>query len=162
MTIGLIWAQTRDGVIGRDGTMPWHVPEDLAHFRAVTGSGSVIMGRRTWDSLPPRFRPLPNRRNIVVTRQSDWHADGVVVTHSLESAISAAGADAWLIGGGELFAELIDTAAVLEVTELDATINGDTYAPQIAGDWIVRSRTPETGWATSREGMRYRFLRYER
>ena len=74
--IGLIWAQARGGVIGKDGAMPWHLPEDLAHFKRTTLGCPVIMGRKTWDSLPPKFRPLPGRRNIVVTRNTQWQADG--------------------------------------------------------------------------------------
>ena len=73
--VGLIWAEARGGVIGAGGGMPWHVPEDLAHFKALTGAAPVVMGRKTWESLPPRFRPLPGRRNIVVTRQTDWSAE---------------------------------------------------------------------------------------
>ena len=81
--IGLIWAEARGGVIGNDGVMPWHLPEDLAHFKQVTLNSAVVMGRKTWDSLPPRFRPLPDRRNIVVTRNPEWHADGVQTSHSV-------------------------------------------------------------------------------
>ena len=81
--VGLIWAQARGGVIGKDGVMPWHLPEDLAHFKRTTLSHPVIMGRRTWDSVPPRFRPLPERRNIVVTRQGDWHQIGAERASSL-------------------------------------------------------------------------------
>ena len=76
MKIGLIWAQARNRVIGKNGVMPWHLPEDLAHFKRVTLNHPVVMGRKTWDSIPPRFRPLPGRTNIVVTRQADWQADG--------------------------------------------------------------------------------------
>ena len=100
-TVGLVWAQAHDGVIGADGGMPWHVPEDLAHFRAVTGSSDVVMGRRTWESLPPRFRPLPGRRNIVVTRSAEWSADGAERAASLDQALALAdGDDVWVIGGG--------------------------------------------------------------
>ena len=76
MTVGLIWAQTRGGVIGRDNAIPWRVPEDMALFQRITAGHPVVMGRRTWDSLPARFRPLADRRNIVITRQPDWSADG--------------------------------------------------------------------------------------
>lgn len=93
--IGLIWAQAEGGVIGRDGAMPWHVPEDLAHFKAMTlGDGPVgdpvVMGRKTWDSLTPRFRPLPGRRNIVITGQHDWVAGGADVANSLPAALALA------------------------------------------------------------------------
>ncbi|HVL62895.1 MAG TPA: dihydrofolate reductase, partial [Microbacterium sp.] len=101
--IGLIWAEAHDGVIGADGGMPWHVPEDLAHFKALTLGAPVVMGRRTWESFPARFRPLPGRRNIVVTRQAGWNAQGAERAGSLEAAIAACG-DAprgWVIGGAE-------------------------------------------------------------
>lgn len=159
--IGLIWAEAAGGVIGAAGGMPWHVPEDLAHFKTVTAGASVVMGRKTWDSLPPRFRPLPGRRNIVVTRNAAWTADGAERTGSLSEALSHA-ADAsssriWVIGGGELFRETIDVAEVLEVTELDLDVAGDTLAPA-RGGFILAAASPEEGWATSASGIRYRFL----
>ena len=84
MTVALIWGQASNGVIGADGTMPWDLPEDLARFRELTMGSAVIMGRRTWDTIPPRFRPLPGRRNIVVTRDPAWSADGAAVAHSID------------------------------------------------------------------------------
>ncbi len=83
----LIYARAANGVIGKDGTMPWHLPEDMAHFKRLTSGCPVIMGRKTWDSLPPRFRPLPGRSNIVVTRQPDWHENGVQRSSSLREAL---------------------------------------------------------------------------
>ena len=87
MEIALIYARAANGVIGKDGTMPWHLPEDLAHFKQLTQGSPVIMGRKTWDSLPPRFRPLPGRTNIVITRQPGWQADGAVRAASLQDAL---------------------------------------------------------------------------
>ena len=160
--LGLIWAEAHGGVIGADGGIPWHVPEDLAHFKAVTMGAPVIMGRRTWDSLPDRFRPLPGRRNIVVTRQPDWAAQGAERAGSLERALALGGdGDVWLIGGGELFAEAIGRADVLEVTRLDLTVQGDAFAPAASG-WITAGADPATGWHTSRTGIPYRFLTYRR
>ncbi len=162
--IGLVWAEARGGVIGRDGGMPWHVPEDLAHFRALTSGSPVIMGRRTWESFPDRFRPLPGRRNIVVTRSDAWAGAGAERAASLDDALTLA-ADApevWVIGGAALFAEAIVRADVLEVTELDLEIEGgDTFAPA-RGGWAVSSVAPARGWETSRTGIRYRFLTLER
>ena len=86
----LIYARAANGVIGKDNTMPWHLPEDMAHFKQLTQGCAVIMGRKTWDSLPPRFRPLPGRTNIVVTRQSDWQAEGALRADSLEGALALA------------------------------------------------------------------------
>ena len=93
MPLNLIFARARNGVIGRNNTLPWHLPEDLAHFKRHTLGCPVIMGRKTWDSLPPKFRPLPGRLNVVVTRQPDWQASGAVVAHSLPEACAACPAE---------------------------------------------------------------------
>jgi dihydrofolate reductase len=166
VSIALIWAEAHGGVIGSGGTMPWHLPEDLAHFRAITGDSAVVMGRRTWESLPERFRPLPGRLNLVVTRRAEWTADGARPVHSLDEAITASGTDAdatiWVIGGAELYASSIARADRLEVTEIDLTVDGDTFAPSIDDDWTAVARDPETGWHHSRTGLPYRFVRYER
>lgn len=159
--IGLIWAEANGGVIGAAGGMPWHVPEDLAHFKALTLGSPVVMGRRTWESFPARFRPLPGRRNIVVTRQDEWTDAGAERASSLEAALTLAAEDdpglIWVIGGGELFREAIPRADVLEVTELDLEVAGDTHAPDRAG-WHAVAVDPPEGWHTSRSGIRYRFL----
>jgi dihydrofolate reductase len=164
--IGLIWAQARGGVIGKDGQMPWHLPEDLAHFKAITTGSTVIMGRRTWDSLPPRFRPLADRRNIVVTRQDGWQADGAEVVHSVAEALQTATAGAngfiWVIGGGQIYHEVIGAAARLEVTEIDAEVEGDVTAPAVDDSWTAVATDPSTDWLVSRTGLRYRFLSYKR
>lgn len=158
-TVGLVWAQAHDGVIGADGGMPWHVPEDMAHFRAVTGSSDVIMGRRTWESLPPRFRPLPGRRNIVVTGSDEWAADGAERASSLDDALARAGGDqVWIIGGGRIYAEAIHRADVVELTRLDVAVDGDTFAPSVDG-WRLET---SDGWHTSTSGIRYRFETYRR
>lgn len=160
--IGLVWAEARDGVIGADGGMPWHVPEDMAHFRAVTASHDVVMGRRTWESLPPRFRPLPGRRNIVVTRSDSWAAEGAERAGSLDEALQLAGGDeVWVIGGGMLYAEAVHRADVLEVTRLDLAVGGDTRAPSTDG-WRRVASDPEEGWHASQSGIRYRFETYHR
>ena len=86
--VRLVWAQGHDGAIGRDNTIPWHVPEDMARFKELTIGYPVIMGRKTWDSLPPRFRPLPGRLNVVITRQPHWLAEGAQVAHSLQEALA--------------------------------------------------------------------------
>ncbi len=158
MTLSLIWAEAHDRVIGATGGMPWHVPEDLAHFKELTLGDTVVMGRKTWDALDPRFKPLPGRRNIVVTRDPEWTDDGAEVVHSLDDAIAASD-PAWVIGGAELFAATIDRADRLEVTELDLDVEGDTFAPPIGSGWRVVS---EGEWQQSRGGVRFRFLRYGR
>ncbi|MGX5694963.1 dihydrofolate reductase [Agromyces soli] len=173
--VGLIWAEAHGGVIGAAGGMPWHVPEDLAHFKQATVGAPVIMGRKTWDSLPERFRPLPGRANLVVTRQADWVADGAERAGSLDEALALAassegqapaGPDVWVIGGGELFALAMPIADRLEVTELDLDVDGDALAPAIDASWRVRHLDPPAGaapaWHTSRTGIRYRFISYAR
>ncbi|GAA4059134.1 dihydrofolate reductase [Agromyces indicus] len=163
--IGLVWAEAHGGVIGAGGGMPWHVPEDLAHFKRTTVGAPVLMGRRTWDSLPPRFRPLPGRANIVVTRQADWHAEGAVRAASVDEALALAASDAdewiWVIGGAELFAATMGVADRLVVTELDLDVDGDTVAPGRGPEWRVVAADPADGWRTSTSGIRYRFLTYE-
>jgi len=168
VTLGLIWAQAVDRVIGNAGGMPWRLPEDARHFREVTSGATVVMGRRTWESLPVRFRPLPNRRNLVVTRDPEWHGEGAEVFASVDAAIDAAARGrqsdvVWVIGGGELYAATIDRADILEVTEIDERIPGDTSAPEIDRRvWQRVDVDPDEAWATSSSGLRYRFARFTR
>ena len=136
----LIAAMARNRVIGRAvngvGTLPWHLPEDLAHFRAATRGHAVIMGRKTWDSLPARFRPLPGRRNLVVTRNTAWHAEGADTAFSLDEALARVTGDdcVFVIGGAELYATALPLAHTLMLTEIDADIAGDTHFPAFAGE----------------------------
>ncbi|MCV7317343.1 dihydrofolate reductase [Mycolicibacillus parakoreensis] len=157
--MGLIWAQSRTGVIGRDGTIPWQLPEDLAHFRALTTGCTVVMGRRTWESLPEAVRPLPKRRNIVITRNAGYTAAGAQVVGDLESVITEP--DSWVIGGADIYALALPRATRCEVTEVDAAITaepGDVLAPVLDASW----RAQAGGWQTSRTGLRYRFVSYRR
>ena len=144
MKIGLIWAQARGRVIGKNGVMPWHLPEDLAHFKRVTLNHPVIMGRKTWDSIPPRFRPLPGRTNIVVTRQPDWNENGAQRTSSLREALQQCenSNQVWVIGGAQIYAQALPLADELVVTEIDAAFDGDAHAPAIGPDWreVARER----------------------
>lgn len=155
--VGLIWAEAKRGVIGAEGGMPWNVPEDLAHFKDTTLGAPVIMGRKTWDSLPERFRPLPGRENVVITRQQDWSAEGTTHAATVEEAVR--GHDrVWIIGGAEIFRQVIADADRLEVTELDLDVDGDAFAPSIEGWRLI----DDGEWKTSRSGIRYRFRGYER
>jgi len=157
--VGMVWARTADGVIGADGGIPWHVPEDLAHFRQVTGDGVVVMGRRTWDSLPPRFRPLPGRRNVVLTRDASWSAEGAGVVHDLASALDT-DEPVWVIGGGAVYADALPFADRVSETIVDLDVPGDTTAPELDGAWELVDEGP---WQESRvEGTRYRFLEWRR
>lgn len=130
MHVALIAALTENGCIGRDGGMPWHLPDDLRHFKALTLGHPVIMGRRTFDEVG---RPLPGRRNVVVTRQPDWAADGVETADSLEAAVNlVAGVDElWIIGGAQIYALALEAGIVdrLELTRIHAEIDGDTFFP---------------------------------
>lgn len=164
MSLALVWAQTTGGVIGRDGTMPWHLPEDMARFRELTIGHPVVMGRATWQSLPPRFRPLPDRENIVLSRDERFEAPGATVVGDVAAAVAAVGERrAWVIGGGAVYAATIGMADRLEVTEIDLAVPGDTVAPDVADGWRPVAVRPESGWAVSAEaGTRYRFLSYLR
>jgi len=164
-SIGLIWAESEGGIIGSDGTLPWHVPEDLAHFKELTLGSPVIMGRQSWDALPERFRPLPGRRNIVMTRNREWQADGAEVAYSVDEALTLAGPDAdtvWVIGGAQVFGSVIDRADRLEVTQIRERFDGDTTAPTVGHDWRLVASDPDEGWHTSRTRLGYRYLSYER
>jgi dihydrofolate reductase len=143
MALNLIFARARNGVIGKDNNLPWHLPEDLAHFKQTTLGQPVVMGRKTWESLPPKFRPLPGRTNIVVTRQTNWQAEGAVVAHSIEEAVQHCSADAqvWVIGGAEVYAQAMPLASRAVVTEIDADFEGDAFAPTFDASWQETART---------------------
>ncbi|AMO24543.1 dihydrofolate reductase [Ramlibacter solisilvae] len=149
MQIGLIFARARNGVIGKGGVLPWHLPEDLAHFKKVTLGAPVIMGRKTWDSLPPRFRPLPGRDNIVITRQGGWQADGARRAASLAEALAlcASKPQAWVIGGAEIFAQALPLAHVAEITEIDRDFEGDVFMPPLPAGWAEARRERQTSAA---------------
>jgi dihydrofolate reductase len=162
--IGMVWAQASGGAIGRDGDMPWSLPEDLAHFKATTLGAPVIMGRKTWESLPESFRPLPGRENVVVTRDAGYDAAGARVAGSLDAAINALedrGAPiAWIVGGGQLYRAAMPIADELIVTRIELEVEGaDTFAPEIGEEWTL----VDPGIAqVSRAGLGYRFERWGR
>lgn len=157
--IGLVWAQSTSGVIGRGGDIPWNVPEDLARFKQVTMGHTVAMGRRTWDSLPAKVRPLPGRRNIVVSRQTGFVADGADVVGSIEAALTES--VVWVIGGEQIYLLALPYATRCEVTEVEIDLrrdDDDALAPTLDDSWVG-----ETGeWLASRSGLRYRLHSYRR
>lgn len=160
-TLALIAAVDRKRAIGRGGELLWHESEDQKHFRLVTMGCPVIMGRRTWDSLPARFRPLPGRRNIVVTRNPGWSAEGAERAGSLDDAIALAGdaAKAFVIGGAELYALALPRADELVLTEIDAEFEADAFFP----NWPrARFRQTSTEPHVSSQGVGYRFNLYQR
>ncbi|QIL69665.1 dihydrofolate reductase [Diaphorobacter sp. HDW4B] len=161
MQINLIFAKADNGVIGKDGVMPWHLPEDMAHFKELTTGRPVIMGRKTWDSLPERFRPLPGRTNIVVTRQEVWQHDGAKPATSLEDALTIASQSAdtaWVIGGAQIYALALPLAHRVEVTEIHQSFEGDAHAPELGPEWKEIARSDQV----SGNGMRFSFVTYER
>ncbi len=154
----LIWAQSSSGVIGRDNAIPWRLPEDQARFKELTLDRTVVMGRLTWESLPARVRPLPGRKNVVVTRQADYRAAGAQVVTDFEQVPLD---DTWVIGGVQIYALALPLARRCEVTEIDIDLrreDDDALAPVLDESW-----TGTVGdWQTSSSGLRYRFLTYRR
>jgi len=160
MQLKLIFARASNGVIGHNNTLPWHLPEDMAHFKKLTLGCPVIMGRKTWDSLPPKFRPLPGRLNVVVTRQTQWQADGALVAHSISQACALCPPDstAWVIGGAEIYAQALPLASAAVVTEIDAAFDGDAYAPQFGPEWVEIARESHVSAA----GLPFSFVTFHR
>ena len=157
MPLHMIYARARNGVIGKQGQLPWHLPEDLAHFKRTTLGQPVVMGRVTWESLPEKFRPLPGRSNIVVSRQPSFSAPGAQVVASLETAMALfpPAEVIWLIGGAQLYAQGLAKASQIVVTELDADYEGDAYAPSLLpSDWIETQRTSHL----SSQGLTYHLV----
>jgi dihydrofolate reductase len=144
MSIILIAAVGRNGVIGRDNDLPWRIREDLQRFKALTLGHTLVMGRKTYDSIG---RPLPGRRTVVVTRQQDWSTDGVDVVHSLEEALEYDG-DLYVAGGGEIYRQSLPYADRLELTEVHQSPTGDVTFPRLnPTDWTETARTPHDGFA---------------
>jgi dihydrofolate reductase len=159
MSLGLIWAQSTSGVIGRDNGIPWRLPEDQARFKELTMGQTVVMGRLTWESLPATVRPLPGRENVVVTRQAGYVADGAVVVDGLDEALT--GDECWVIGGEQIYALALPLATRCEVTEVEIDLpreDGDAVAPVLDQAWVGTAGD----WLTSRSGLRYRFHTYLR
>jgi dihydrofolate reductase len=158
--INLIYARAANGVIGKDNAMPWHLPEDLAHFRQLTQGWPVVMGRKTWDSLPPRFRPLPGRRNVVLTRQADWAQAGAERAPDLAQALALCGdaEEIWVMGGAQIYAQAEPLAQRIEVTEIDRAFEGDALAPELGPGWRETARQP----GVSAQGLPYSFVTLQR
>jgi dihydrofolate reductase len=159
VSVGLIWAQSTSGVIGRDNGIPWRLPEDQARFKELTMGQTVVMGRLTWESLPAKVRPLPGRKNVVVTRQAEYVADGAVVVDGLDGAL--ADGESWVIGGEQIYALALPIATRCEVTEVQIDLpreDGDAVAPVLDQSWVGTAGD----WLTSTSGLRYRFNTYLR
>lgn len=156
----MILARAANGVIGNNNRMPWHLPEDMAHFKRLTQGWPVIMGRKTWDSLPPKFRPLPGRTNIVITRQPDWKENGAEPAASLADAlkICARSEEVWIIGGAQIYAQAQPLADRIEVTEIAQDFEGDAFAPPLGSEWIEAARENHV----SLNGLKFSFITYDK
>jgi dihydrofolate reductase len=159
----MIVAMDKNQLIGRNGRLPWHLTDDMKWFREQTMGKPVIMGRKTFESIPDRFRPLPGRHNIVLTRRGDYEAEGVTVVHTIEGALAAAGnvAEVVVIGGAELYVQLLPKADRLYLTLIDAALEGDAYFPEIdPAQWreIYRQEHP----ADNRHDYPFAWLIWER
>jgi len=160
MRLNLIYARARNGVIGRDNAMPWHLPEDLAHFKRTTLGCPVLMGRKTWDSLPARFRPLPGRVNAVLTRDENFNEMGTQRFSSMESALSVLqyNPEVWVMGGAQVYAQALPLAQRVVATEIDADFEGDAFAPTLGPEWQETQREHQV----AASGLAFSFVTYTR
>ena len=161
MTVSLVWAEAKGGVLGAEGRLPWHLPEDLRLFRSLTWGSTVVMGRRTWESLPARFRPLPGRTNVVLTSRPGWAAEGAEVATSV-GAVVAEYEDLWVVGGSSAYSGFLPHASRVVLTRIDADFAGDTWAPVLGPEWHRVSRDPVDGWSVSSTGLRYAVSEFAR
>ena len=171
MSLTSIWAQSRDGIIGDGTSMPWHIPEDLAHFKDLTVGHKVFMGRGTWQSIPEKFRPLPHRENYILSSlpPGQWSQGAEVIDRIKHT-------DGFIIGGGSVYTTTLSLASAVEMTVVDVSLRSQlgrsaVVAPLLTDEWV---KVCETGWMESEKGsitaegisstatVRYRFLRFER
>jgi dihydrofolate reductase len=165
MIISLIAARTQNNVIGKNNDLPWHLPDDMKYFMQTTKGHHTIMGRKNYDSIPEKFKPLPNRTNIVVTRQPDFHAPGCIVVHSLEKALEIAENDGevetFIIGGAEIYNLGFSLATKLYITEINTVLDGDTHFPEFSKtDWKEISRVHHD--KDERHAFEFDFVVYEK
>ena len=160
--ISLIAAVARNGAIGKNNQLLWHLPEDMSHFRETTRGKPVIMGRRTWESLPDAFRPLPGRHNVVVSRNATFQAPGATLVGSLNEALQLTedtADEVFIIGGAELYRQALPAVQRLYLTEIASDFDGDVFFPPIqANDWTEISRSA----AQSASGLEFSFVVYQR
>lgn len=170
MKIGMIWAQDVNGVIGKANRLPWNIPEDLQHFKNMTTGHPVIMGRKTWQSFPQKYRPLPNRTNIVMSRnlnnfEKPFYKNVFWVStpqQALAAAASSPGSEQiWVIGGAEIFAQFLPLAEKIVITQINKTHTGDTFAPKLDNKWALSVSNSDKNWRTNQAGLEYRFLVWE-
>jgi dihydrofolate reductase len=166
MQINAIWAQDKNRVIGKNGVMPWHLPEDLAHFKRTTLGHPVVMGRKTWDSLPAKFRPLPGRMNVVISSDAvtreNLKKNGTSPAENLREALSiceqTGSKEVWVIGGAQIYAQALPMARKLVITYIDAEFEGDAFAPELDSSW----REAERNESMAANGIYLSFVTYLR
>lgn len=151
--IKIIVAMSKNRVIGDSNTLIWHLPEDLKRFRQLTTGNTIVMGRKTYESIG---KPLPNRRSIIITRDSDYSAEGCEVVNSLEEALLLSNSDCFIIGGGEIYRQAIDIADRIYLTLINKEFEGDTSFPELK-DWVEISYED-----FSNDDFEYSFIQYER
>ncbi|MHB8532498.1 MAG: dihydrofolate reductase [Solirubrobacteraceae bacterium] len=157
--ISIVVAHSANRVIGRDGALPWRLPGDLRRFRELTTGGTVLMGRRTFQSLPDAFRPLPGRRNLVLSGDPSFAAPGAEVCRAFEQALRLCGGDCFVIGGASTYSEALPLCERVYATEIEADLEGDVLFPALApGEW----RLLERGEPLAENGLIYSFRTYER
>jgi dihydrofolate reductase len=158
MFISLIWAMDKNNGIGFQNQLPWHLPEDLKHFKDTTAKQTVLMGRNTWDSLPNAFKPLPQRKNIVLTRQTSWQAEGAITIHNLLDLKTLLNEQEhlWVIGGANLYKQILPFAHQAVITQIDATFQVDTYAPTLPTQWVKTLEEKHQ----SKNGIGYSFVHH--
>jgi dihydrofolate reductase len=150
--IVLVLAVAQNGVIGKKGAIPWHISDDMKRFKALTLGHTVVMGRKTWDSLPKK--PLPGRINVVVTRQQDWQAEGAVVAHSLGQATAGTSGTVIVIGGAEIYERALPLATRIELTEVHKDFAGDAAFTFDRKGWHETAREDRV----TPEGLRYSYV----
>lgn len=159
--VGMIWAQSVNGIIGIDNKLPWRLSEDLKHFSAITKGSTVIMGKNTWLSLPPKFRPLVDRENFILSR-SGFITNEATVFPSIEESLSAVKTEwAWIIGGSQIYEASINLASRLEVTLVNLPeVKGDAFAPSIPDTFTMPQTDVDIDWDKSNNGIEYKFQTY--
>jgi dihydrofolate reductase len=166
MEISIVVAVSDNNAIGAGGALLWHLPKDMQYFKEVTTGHHVLMGRKTWESIPAKFRPLTNRVNIIVTRQKDFKAEGAIVVRSLDEGIEiakkAGEQELMVIGGGEIYKQVFPKANKVYLTKVHATfVDADAFAPDILNeDWKVAST--ETHWADEKHKYHFDFVVLEK
>jgi dihydrofolate reductase len=162
----LIVACAHKGVIGYQGAMPWHIPQELQHFKRLTMGCPVIMGRKTWDSILHSLgKPLPGRQSIVVTRSPDWQALGAVAVHTVPSAIAACGLApvAWVVGGAQLYAQALPFVDECHITRIDASFEGDAWFPELnPAQWLLADVSQKMFSTTGDLDIVYAYHRYQK